>query len=59
MPNDLYVRLAQPAAPTDRPEFERDRGDHRLFGAVTATHTETIETTDNDRAGVLLGTFSL
>lgn len=59
MPNDLYVRLAQPADPTDGLEFDRDRGGHRPFGTVTATHTETIETTDNDRAGVLLGTLSL
>jgi len=57
MPDDLYVRLAQPADPTYGLEF--DRGGHRPFGAVIATHTETIETTDNDRAGILLGTLSL
>jgi hypothetical protein len=57
MPNDLYVRFAQAADPTDGLEF--DRGGHRPFGAVIATHTETIETTDNDRASILLGTLSL
>jgi hypothetical protein len=59
MPDDLYVRLAQPADPTDGLEFDRDRGGPRPLGAFTATHTESIETTDNDRAGVLLGTLSL
>jgi hypothetical protein len=59
MPDDLYVRLAQPTDPTDGLEFDRDQSGPRQFGAVTATHTETIETTDNDRAGVLLGTLSL
>jgi hypothetical protein len=45
MPDDLYVRLPQPADPTDGLEFDRDRGGPRPLGAVTATHTETIETT--------------
>lgn len=57
MHDDLYLRLAQPADSTDG--LKINRGDHCPVDAVTATHTETIETTDNDRAGVLLGNLSL
>ena len=59
MPEDLYVRLAQPADPTDGLVLNRDQGGHRSAGAVIATLAESIETTDNDRAGTLSGTLSL
>ena len=59
MPGDLYVRLAQPADSTGGLVFDRDPDGHRSSGSIIATLTESIETTDNDRAGTLLGTFSL
>jgi hypothetical protein len=58
-PDDLYVRLAQPADPTGGLVFDRDPDGHRSLGAVIAILTESIETPDNDRAGTLLGTLSL
>lgn len=59
MPDDLYVRLAQPADSTGGLVFDRDPDGHRSLRAIIATLTESIETTDNDRAGTLLGTLSL
>jgi hypothetical protein len=46
---DLYTSLSEPAA------SNLTICEHR----VTATHTEAIETTDNDRSALLLGPVAL
>lgn len=47
--DDLYRSLSEPMA--SRPTTGEN--------AVTATHTEAIETTDNDRSALLLGSLTL
>jgi hypothetical protein len=59
MLEDLYTLLAEPAVPQIATAVQlNDNAPQRCLD-LAATHTEAIETTDNDRSSALLGSVNL
>lgn len=59
MANDLYIALAQPARCSIAMPKAGDAGGGHNSPIDVGTVTETVETTDSDRAAALLGRLGI